>query len=99
GADAETMLPPSSGTDSKALELPRAILQNGRGSHIAAIPAVFLLVFCAGAIMLWNGPFRKTTKAAGSPVGSLPARLDGSGDVRILAGHLGGDYTDRLGRV
>ena len=30
---------------------------------------------------------------------NLPAPGTGSEEVRILAGHLGGDYTDRLGRV
>jgi len=83
----------------KAHVVPSPISAIGRGSRHAAIPAVLLLVFFGTAAALWNAPFRKTTKAAGGQIGNTAARIAGSGDVRILAGHVDGDYTDRLGRT
>jgi hypothetical protein len=77
--------------------LPGAIVQTTWGSRNAVRAALFLL-FCTGAIALWNGPVRKAARAAG-PLAKLQTPGTGSDEVRILAGHLGSDYTDRLGRV
>ena len=60
--------------------------------------AVLLLLSGAGAIALWRNPERKTPAAA-SPPPMMGAPVAGPLEIRILAGHLGSDYTDRLGRV
>src|SRR4051794_15494689 len=51
----------------EAHAIPGPIVQNRRGSRIALMPTMFLLVFCTGAIALWNNPIGKTTKVAASP--------------------------------
>jgi Malectin domain len=87
------------GVISVAHDLPAARNQSGGGSRNAVVLAVLVLMFCTGAIALWNGPIRKTARAAGSPIGGMPALASGAEEFRILAGHLGSDYTDRRGKV
>jgi hypothetical protein len=88
---------------SSALTIPGAAIEAGHGRRNAVAGVVLLLVFSAGAVTLWNGPARKTTKAAGNPTANTPTGVIGppgvSQEVRILAGHQNGDYTDRLGRI
>jgi hypothetical protein len=86
--------------DSPAQVTPGAIVEAGQGSRNVVLPVVFLLLFGSGAIALWKAPIGKT-KVSGAPVASLPipAAAPVTGEVRILAGHLGADYTDRQGRV
>jgi hypothetical protein len=64
----------------------------------AAVPLALLLVFCTGAIALWKVPTHKTSMAGVEAAGAA-SLAPGSDEIRILAGHIGGDYTDRLGRV
>jgi Malectin domain len=70
-----------------------------RGSRSVMIPVLVLLVFCTGALALWKRPIGKSSKAGGSAIVNSPAVKTGSQEVRILAGHAGSDYTDRLGRI
>jgi hypothetical protein len=88
---------------SSALAMTGAAIEAGHGRRNAVAGVVLLLVFSAGAVTLWNGSARKTTKAAGSPTANTPTGVigsqGGSQEVRILAGHQNGDYTDRLGRI
>jgi hypothetical protein len=84
---------------STALAIPGAAIEAGHGRRNAVAGVVLLLVFSAGTVTLWNGSARKTTKAAGSPNANTPTGIANSQEVRILAGHQDGDYTDRLGRV
>ena len=70
-----------------------------RGSRSALIPAAALLVFCTAALALWNGPLGKLSKAGSNSIVNSPAGRAGSEEVRILAGHVGAGYTDRLGRI
>jgi hypothetical protein len=80
---------------SKAHLAPRAMLPTARGSRNTLIVTACLLVFGTGAIAWWKAPAKKTSRAGIAPVGNY-----GPGEeVRILAGHAGADYIDRLGRV
>jgi hypothetical protein len=77
---------------------PAPIVRTGLASRNTVIPMALALLFCTGAIALWNFPGGKGAK----PVAILPPNLLGAvnaSEVRILAGHLGADYTDRLGKV
>jgi hypothetical protein len=87
--------------DSPAQVVPGAVVEAGQGSRNVVVPVLFLLLFGSGAIALWKVPIGKTPKVSGAPVASLPvpAVAPVTGEVRILAGHMGADYTDRLGRV
>ncbi len=79
---------------------PASVAAKGQPSSRGTIfPIALLLVFCTGAIALWKAPIRKTWTAPGAPPAGLHSAKPGSDEVRILTGHLGGDYTDRLGRV
>jgi Malectin domain len=89
---------------SSALAMPGVAIESGHGRRNAVAGVMLLLVFSAGAVALINGSARKTTNAAGSPISKTPApdtpvQIAGSQELRILAGHQSGDYTDRLGRV
>jgi hypothetical protein len=60
---------------------------------------VLLLISAAGAIALWRSPEKKTASSMpGAPPGMVAPAVNPL-EIRILAGHLGSDYTDRLGRV
>jgi hypothetical protein len=74
-------------------------LSRSGGTRNGVIAAVFLLVFCTGAVAVWNRPLGKAAKLAGSTFAKAPVAVTGPDEVRILAGHLGSGYTDRLGRV
>jgi hypothetical protein len=78
--------------------VPAPLVQTGLASRKAVIPIALALLCCTGAIALWNSPGTKGGKPAATPPPNLAAPVDAS-EVRILAGHLGGDYTDRLGKV
>jgi hypothetical protein len=67
-------------------------------SRNAVIPAALALLFCTGAIALWNSPGGKSAKPVATSPPSVPGTVNAS-EVRILAGHMGADYTDRLGKV
>src|SRR5206468_1205062 len=85
----------AAGASSNGHAIPGAIVQTaGRRSRNSVLPLALVLVFCTGAIALWNGAISKTTRVAASPIVNAPARTS-SDAVRILAGHMGGDYTDR----
>ena len=76
-----------------------ALAQHQASSRGTVFPIALLLVFCTGAIALWKAPIRKTWTAPGTPPAAAPGAQAGSDEVRILTGHTGSDYTDRLGRV
>ena len=84
---------------SSVLAIAEAPVEAGAGRRNAVAGMAFLLVFSAGAMALWNGAARKTTTTGGSPTANTPLGVASSQEVRILAGHQNGDYTDRLGRV
>lgn len=78
---------------------PAPVVRKGGRTRNAAIAVVPVLLFCTGAIALWNSPGSRTPRTDATP-GTLPPVGSGAAaGVRILAGHLGADYTDRLGRV
>jgi hypothetical protein len=70
-----------------------------RGWPGAITRLMVFLVFGTGAVALWNTSTKKNTGIAASPTLNRPAGASGTEAVRILAGHQGGGYTDRLGRV
>jgi hypothetical protein len=89
---------------SSAVAIPGAAIEASHGRRNAVAGVVLFLVFLAGALARGNGSARKTTKAAASPTSNTPARdtqvhSASPQEIRILAGHQNGDYTDRLGRV
>lgn len=88
---------------STALTIPGAAIEASHGRRNAVAGVVLVLVFSSAAVTLWNGSARKTITTAGSPnayarTGSTGSQ-GGSPELRILAGHESGDYTDRLGRI
>jgi hypothetical protein len=70
-----------------------------RGSRVSMAAMALLLVFCTGGIALWKTPGRKGLLATGASAATMVPGAAGSDEIRILAGHLGSDYTDRLGHV
>jgi len=62
------------------------------------IIAALLLITIAAAAGFWRSPKKS---AVNTTAGQQPivAGIRNSGELRILAGHEGGDYTDRAGRV
>ena len=78
---------------------PAPVVRTGLASRNTIIPMALALLFCTGgAIALWNSPAGKGGKPVAVLPPTLPAPLVAS-EVRILAGRLGGDYTDRLGKI
>jgi hypothetical protein len=77
---------------------PSAVFTNPRSSRKWIGAGLGFLLFCGLGIAVWKAP----AKGAG-PNASATAHLlnpaVGAEDIRILAGHLGANYTDRLGRV
>lgn len=69
-----------------------------RGRH-AVIGGILLLATAAGAIALWRNPDRKTDRIPPNPAPIVAPPVVNPLEIRILAGHQGSDYTDRLGRV
>ena len=82
---------------SEVAVIPLAAFRNSLATRNVLFIGVFLLVSCAGAIAVWTTA-RKSFKAAASSIPVLSS-APGSGEVRILAGRQGNDYTDRLGRI
>ena len=87
----------ATGIDFPAPAQPKALPSEDHhpGRSYAMIAAVALLIAGAGAVGLWRAPDRgnKATAAAIIPTAA------NTPEIRILAGHLGNDYTDRLGHV
>ena len=95
-------IPPNEVVPANGVVQPPAVpatLLNARRTRNAAITILLVLLFCTGAIALWNSPGSKNWKGAAAPETKPPVLAAPTGEVRILAGHLGADYTDRLGRV
>src|SRR5262249_24723307 len=80
------------------VEVPVALLPDGQGRRRVLFRTAILLAFGIGAVALWNAS-RRTTGAAASPSLNPPVVATASDTIRILAGHQGGDYRDRLGRI
>jgi hypothetical protein len=76
---------------------PIPVVHRGRSSRWLLVAGLFLVVFSSAAIAIWKVPVRKSTGASASA--RTPAAIAGSDEIRILAGHRGADYTDRLGRM
>jgi hypothetical protein len=62
------------------------------------IPALLLLLCATAVVALWNVPKWSGLKAAAVEK-NVAGAAAGTEEIRILAGHLGSDYTDRQGRV
>jgi hypothetical protein len=75
------------------------LLRARQASQGIVFPMAFLLLFCTGAVAVWKRPLWKAANVAAKTAAFPPVRAAGSDEIRILAGHLGADYTDRLGRV
>lgn len=69
------------------------------GTRNAIAVTALILVSCAGAIALWRSSGRTTAEAVTSPPPTVAPSAANPLEIRILAGHQGGDYTDRMGRV
>jgi hypothetical protein len=94
---AEVISTPAPPTNSKESHLsPRSAAYSGGFPRKILVPILLILVFCTGAIALWRGPGKKESPSRPAPINNSPP---GTEVIRILAGHSGGDYTDRLGRV
>jgi hypothetical protein len=70
-----------------------------RPPRVAIAVTAALLMFCTGGIALWKTPGRKGLLASRASAATVFSGIAGSEEIRILAGHLGADYTDRLGHV
>jgi hypothetical protein len=68
-------------------------------SRVSMAAVALLVVFCTGGIALWKTPVRRGLLAADASAAGVGLAAAGSDEIRILAGHLGADYTDRLGHV
>lgn len=68
------------------------------GVRNAAVAAALLLIVGATAAALWRTPKKTALKTPPSQQPIVAAVADPR-EVRILAGHQDGDYTDRLGRI
>ena len=66
-------------------------------SRISIFAIALLLVFCTGGIALWKAPARKNV--IGPEASAARPLAPGTDEIRLLAGHLGADYADRLGHV
>jgi hypothetical protein len=104
----ESLAPASTEPDSQAARLATipaevgvviAAPAPGARNRIRSAAIVALLLTVGGAaVALWRGPEGKAAKAAPIPP-PVAAAVVNPLEVRILAGHQSGDYTDRLGRV
>ena len=77
--------------------IPLAARTNFRMRNAAIVTAV-ALTSGAAAVALWRGPERQAAKVIATPPPIVSA-IANPLEVRILAGHQNGDYTDRLGRI
>jgi len=75
------------------------LIQASARPRKALLPIVILLACCTGAIALWKVPAGKGTRTVGIVPAIKPPRTTNAEEIRILAGHKDGDYTDRLGRI
>jgi hypothetical protein len=62
------------------------------------IVTVLSLIVGAGAVAFWRSPERKAASVAAGPA-PIAAAVANPNELRILAGHLNGEYTDRWGRI
>jgi hypothetical protein len=84
-----------------AMEVPIPVLVPARTSfrmRNAAIVTALALTSGAVGVALWRGPESKAEKLVVVPP-PLVSAIANPLEVRILAGHQNGDYTDRLGRI
>jgi hypothetical protein len=79
-------------------ETPRPLLHDTHPLRAFRLRALLILVCSTAAVALWNVPKWSRLKAAAVERNAARAAA-GTDEVRILAGHLGSDYTDRRGRV
>jgi hypothetical protein len=78
--------------------IPAAAPVAGPRRRKRTLVTVLSLMVGAGAVAFWRSPERKTANVAAGPppiVGAVANPIE----LRILAGHLNGDYTDRWGRI
>jgi len=80
------------------LAIPAAAHDSGHGVRNAAIYTVLLLMGGVAAVAFWRSPERGVSKASASSLPVVAANISPN-EVRILAGSLTGEYTDRMGRV
>jgi hypothetical protein len=81
-----------------AVAVPSPVVSASR-AHSPVLPLTLLMVFCFGAIALWNRPIRRVLGVGVSAAPVLPAGAAGTQEIRILAGHTGAAYTDHMGRI
>jgi len=83
------------------VEVPIPAVASGTGFTVryAAIATVLALTSVAVAVALWRSPEREIAKVVATPPPIVAAAVVNPLEVRILAGHQNGDYTDRLGRI
>ena len=79
------------------LAIPTLVPGAASRMRIGAIVMALLLVSGAAAVALWRPGRKAPDVAAGSP--PVVNAVANPPEVRILAGHQNGDYTDRLGRI
>jgi hypothetical protein len=70
-----------------------------KSSRISVFAIALLLVFCTGGIALWKAPVRKSLIGTEASAATARPLVPGTDEIRLLAGHLGADYTDRLGHI
>jgi hypothetical protein len=75
--------------------IPRAPVTRWRNRAIAG---ALLLAGGAVAVAVWRSPERRIDRPPAGPL-PLESAVTRPGEVRILAGHQNGGYTDRLGRI
>jgi hypothetical protein len=95
---AMTLVPsPAMLTIAAELVNPAGVFGGASGKRIGAVIAVLALIGGAAAVELWR-PARKAGAIDAVPP-PIVAAVASPLEIRILAGHQNGDYTDRLGRI
>jgi len=80
------------------VEVPAALPAPGHGTRNAVV-AMLLLLAGVAAFALWRRSTESTARATAVAPVPVTASVNNPREVRILAGHLEGDYTDRQGRI
>jgi hypothetical protein len=78
--------------------IPAAAPGSGPRRRNRTVVTALSLIVGAGAVAFWRSPERKTANVAAGPP-PIAAAIANPIELRILAGHLNGDYTDRWGRI
>jgi hypothetical protein len=76
---------------------PAGVFGGASGKRIGAVITVLVLIGGAAAVELWRPARKAGTIDLGAP--PIVAAVASPIEIRILAGHQNGDYTDRLGRI